>query len=215
MMRPVVRVLLATTNAGKLAEFQALFDALSPGGMGRIQLVLLQDILPGYKAPVEDGETFLDNARIKAWAAAKASGMMALADDSGLCVDALGGNPGVWSARYAGEQACDADNKRKLLAELIGVPDERRTARFWCSLLLADPVRGVELGADGTCEGRIAHEERGAGGFGYDPLFVVEGEQQGAGQTMAELSPELKNQMSHRGRAVAALMAKAIEWLPD
>lgn len=207
-MKTRTRVLVATTNAGKLFEFQALLSACLPGLIGALELLSLRDVLPAYEAPEEDGASFEDNARIKAWAAAKATGLLTLADDSGLEVDALGGEPGVFSARYAGEHASDAENKQKLLEALWEVPDEKRGARFRCSIVMADPESGAEYVACGVCEGRIARAERGSGGFGYDPLFVVLGEGGEETQTLAELSPEAKNKISHRAKAVFNLKAE-------
>lgn len=189
-------LLLATANRGKVAELTALL-----GDVG-LTLVPLAS-LPGKRDPVvEDGATFLDNALLKAHAAAQATGMVTLAEDSGLEVDALGGRPGVRSARFAKEGATDAENNALLLSLLTDVDDDQRTARFRCVMVLVDPWSPSEpFVAEGRCEGSIAREPRGAGGFGYDPLFVVAGED----QTMAELPEERKNQISHRARAVAAM----------
>jgi XTP/dITP diphosphohydrolase len=189
---------LATTNRGKLAELRALLGALP------VDLVSLAQVLPGRPPPVEDGTTFRDNALIKARAAMKATMMMTLAEDAGLEVDALGGRPGVRSARYAGEGATDAENNAALLKALEEVDDDQRTARFRCVIVLLDPWTPGELVTEGRCEGRIARQPRGGGGFGYDPLFVV-GEH---GRTMAELDADMKNRVSHRARAVEALMAE-------
>lgn len=189
-------LLLATTNRGKVADLTALF-----GDVG-LTLVPLSS-LPGKYGPViEDGATFLDNALIKARAAVKATGMVTLAEDSGLEVDALGGRPGVRAARFAGEGATDAENNGLLLSSLQDVEDEQRTARFRCVMVLIDPWgAGEPLVAEGRCEGMIARQPRGTGGFGYDPLFVVSGEN----VTMAELAEERKNEISHRARAAAAM----------
>ena len=189
-------LLLATTNRGKVAELTAIF-----GDVG-LHLVSLGG-LPGKLPPVvEDGATFLDNALLKARAGAQATGMVTIAEDSGLEVDALGGRPGVRSARFAGEGATDAENNALLLSSLAEVDDDQRAARFRCVMVLVDPWSTAEpFVAEGRCEGTIAREPRGAGGFGYDPLFVVTGE----GQTMAELPEERKNEISHRARAAAAL----------
>lgn len=190
-------LLLATTNRGKVAELTALFGDI---GLGLVSL----GALPGKLPPViEDGATFLDNALLKARAAAQATGMVTLAEDSGLEVDALGGRPGVRSARFAKEGATDAENNALLLSSLADVDDDQRAARFRCVMVLVDPWSAAEpFVAEGRCEGAIAREPRGAGGFGYDPLFVVAGEQ---GQTMAELAEDRKNQISHRARAAAAM----------
>ena len=156
--------------------------------------------------PAEDADSFEGNARIKAQAARAASGGKAvLADDSGLAVDALNGAPGVYSARYAGEDATDADNNAKLLEELANVPDEKRTARFVCTLVFIDED-GTETTAYGTIECRIGYEERGEHGFGYDPLFLPDVFDDG--RTLAEAQPHEKNAVSHRGNALRELRAK-------
>ncbi len=179
------RVLFATTNAGKLRELRALVGAA-------LEVVGLSE-LPPIPEPAEDADTFEDNARLKAQAYARASGLPALADDSGLCVDALGGAPGVLSARYS--PGDDRARYEKLLRELQGVPDARRSAAFRCALALAlpDGTTQVEVGA---CEGHIAHAPRGTHGFGYDPVFLLPD-----GRTLAELSGEEKGRISHRGAA--------------
>ncbi|MGE5373280.1 MAG: RdgB/HAM1 family non-canonical purine NTP pyrophosphatase [Solirubrobacterales bacterium] len=148
----------------------------------------------------EDGDTFLANAIKKAEAAAAYTGEIAMADDSGLEVDALNGQPGVYSARFAGEPSDDAKNNAKLLALLTNVPAEKRTGRFRCVIAVAEPDGRVET-ADGTCEGRIAFVEAGNGGFGYDPLFIPDGFERSFG----ELTPETKHRISHRGKALAAV----------
>ena len=189
---------LASHNHGKLVELRALLGDLP------VELVSLATALPGQPQAIEDGVTFLDNARIKARAAAKATVMVTLAEDAGLEVDALGGRPGVRSARFAGEGATDAANNAALLEALREVEDDQRTARFRCVMVLVDPwAEGEEreIVAEGSCEGMIARAPRGGGGFGYDPLFVVAG----VGRTMAELADEEKHRSSHRARAVAAL----------
>ena len=192
-------VILATNNAHKVSEISnALnfpgweFKTLAEAGID--------------SDPEEDADSFLGNARIKALAAHKASGgLAALADDSGLEVDALNGAPGVYSSRFAGEDATDQDNNDKLLADLQGVPDEDRTARFVCTLVFIDED-GKELSSRGTVEGRIGYEEQGDGGFGYDPLFwpdVFKGE-----CTLAEVPQARKNEVSHRGNALRSLKFK-------
>ena len=184
----------ATGNAGKLRELQALLA--DPA----IALRSLADY-PELPPVVEDGDTFLANARRKAHAVARHTGLPALADDSGLAVDALGGLPGVRSARFAADAGAgrgDAANVALLLERLRGVPAERRSARFHCAVVVARPD-GRELVAEGTCEGRIAEAPRGSGGFGYDPVFLF-GE-----RTFAELSAAEKDRVSHRARAIAAL----------
>lgn len=196
-----MRLLVATTNAGKLAELRAML-----GDLG-VELVSVRDL--GIDGEVvEDADTFEGNARKKATELARRSGMTALADDSGLEVDALGGAPGVYSARYSGEGATDATNVAKLLLELcvIGAFDDvsaAPSARFRCVLALAGPSGAIDFVADGRCEGGIVSAPRGESGFGYDPVFVPAGES----RTMAELSKQEKNALSHRGAAVKRLRA--------
>jgi len=186
-------LLLATNNRGKLREIQALFSGVYP------RILTLQEA--GITLDVEeDGETFEENALKKAREAVRLSGLDALADDSGLCVDALGGAPGVYSARYAGENADDAANNQKLLEALAGVPDQKRTAAFVCCAALCR-ADGSEVMARGRVEGRILRAPRGGNGFGYDPLFWYEP----FGCTFAEAAPEKKNAVSHRAKALKAL----------
>jgi XTP/dITP diphosphohydrolase len=186
---------LATANRGKQRELEAL---LAPIG---INLTLQCEL--GIASVPETGTTFEANATLKARHAARMSGLPALADDSGLEVDALGGRPGVWSARYAGESASDAGNNARLLRELFAVPAAQRTARYRCVLVMVRAADDASpLIADGSWEGHIATEPAGCGGFGYDPLFVPAGQSVSA----AQLSPELKNSLSHRGRALASLL---------
>jgi XTP/dITP diphosphohydrolase len=197
-MTALFDLLLASHNRGKLRELGALLAGVP------VELVSLATALPGRPQAIEDGVTFLDNARIKARAAAQATKMVTLAEDAGLEVDALGGRPGVRSARFAAEEATDAENNAALLQALEEVEDEHRAARFRCVMVLVDPWgegEAREIVAEGRCEGMIARQPRGGGGFGYDPLFVVSG----FGRTMAELTEDEKNQASHRARAVAAL----------
>ena len=184
---------LATFNRGKLRELR---EVLADTG---ITLEALAD-LPGAIAPPEDGATLLENARAKALAALVFSGMPAIADDTGLEVDALDGRPGVRSARYAGPEADDARNLERLLAELRGVEPARRTARFR-TVVVACFADGSEHVAEGVLEGIIAECRRGEHGFGYDPVFEVPA----LGRTLAELDLEQKNRISHRARAVAEL----------
>ncbi|WP_428421197.1 RdgB/HAM1 family non-canonical purine NTP pyrophosphatase [Paraeggerthella hominis] len=192
-------VVIASNNAHKAQEIAEALDF--PGWeFGTLRQLGIQS------DPAEDADTFLGNARIKARAAYEASGGKAvLADDSGLEVDALDGAPGVYSARYAGEDATDADNNAKLLSALADVPDRDRTARFVCTLVLIDED-GSETVARGTVEGRIGHEERGSNGFGYDPLFLPD--VFADGRTLAEALPEEKNAVSHRGNALRELRSK-------
>ena len=192
-------VIIASNNAHKATEIAEALDF--PGWEFKTlkQAGISSD-------PSEDADAFLGNARIKAQAAQAASGGMAvLADDSGLEVDVLDGAPGVYSARYAGESTDDAANNAKLLRELSGTPDEKRTARFVCQLVYLDET-GAETDARGTVEGRIGYEERGEYGFGYDPLFLAEVFD--FERTLAEALPEEKNAVSHRGNALRELRAK-------
>jgi len=192
-----VRLVLASANPDKAAEISAILSAAVPG----LDLAPRPDGVPDVD---ETGTTLLENARLKAAAVAAATGEAAVADDTGLVVDALDGAPGVWSARFAGDGATYADNVAKLLSELAGVAPERRTARFETVALVRWPD-GREVTATGAVEGVIATEGRGDGGFGYDPVFVpVEGN----GRTFAELAPEEKHALSHRGRAFRALAAE-------
>jgi XTP/dITP diphosphohydrolase len=189
-----VRVVLATANPGKQREFSAL---LAPLGL---ELVLQTDL--AVPSAEETGASFAANALLKASHAAACTGLPALADDSGLRVDALGGRPGIHSARYAGERASDADNNARLLADLAGVPDERRGAHYCCVLaLVSGPDDPAPLFAHGEWHGRIGHAPAGSGGFGYDPYFIP----QGFTQTVAQLAAEEKNRLSHRGLALRAL----------
>ena len=191
------RVVLATGNAGKLAEMRAILAAHD--------LEVISQGEFGITPPVEDGATFIANALIKACHAAAKTGLPAIADDSGLEVDALGGRPGLHSARYAGPTAAVRDNNELLLAELAGIPEERRTARYRCAMVFvrhaADPLPVI---AEAAWEGRIGREPRGSGGFGFDPLFIVDGDS----RTAAELPAQEKNLVSHRGKALSALAAR-------
>jgi XTP/dITP diphosphohydrolase len=189
------KVVLATKNAGKIKELNAL---LAPLGVTVLGLGDYPDI---GEIP-ETGQTFLENARIKAQAVCAATGLVSIADDSGLCVDALSGAPGVYSARYSGENATDATNNAKLLAALAHVPEADRTCRF-VSVVVAACPDGRELATEGTWEGRVAFTPAGAGGFGYDPLFF----DPTADKTGAELTAAEKNARSHRGKALAKLIA--------
>lgn len=185
----ITELVLASGNKGKLAEFQRLLDGLD------VQIHSMKDY-PEIGEIVEDGSTFAENALIKAKAVCKATGKPAMADDSGLAVDALNGAPGIYSARFAGEQRSDADNNAKVLRLMETVADADRTARFFCVIAIVLPD-GREYTVEGTCEGIILHALRGEGGFGYDPLFYVES----MNKTFAELTMEEKNRISHRGHA--------------
>jgi XTP/dITP diphosphohydrolase len=187
-------ILIATTNPGKLREIQQVAGGLP------VNWLSLAD-RPGLPEAVEDGDTFEANAAKKARHYAQLTGLWTLADDSGLEVEALGGAPGVHSARYAGDHG-DAANNRKLLANLADVPPERRGARFVCCLALVGDGK-ILLTARGTVDGRIIDPARGANGFGYDPHFLLPDR----GVTTAELSADEKNRISHRGRALRALLS--------
>jgi XTP/dITP diphosphohydrolase len=193
-VKPIV---LASGNAGKLRELEAL---LAPLG-----LALSAQSAFGIETPAETGETFLANALLKAQHVARIAARPALADDSGIEVDALQGRPGVYSARYAGEGASDRDNLEKMLQELHGVPPAKRSARYQCVIVLVNDANDLNpIIAQGTWEGRIALQPQGSGGFGYDPLFVPEG----SDRTAAQLSPAEKNAASHRGKALRLLVAR-------
>jgi XTP/dITP diphosphohydrolase len=190
-------VVVATGNAGKLDEIRS---ALHTSGWRFVSAGELDDAWP---TPEEDGDTFEANARIKARSAHERFGMAALADDSGLEVDALDGEPGVYSSRYAGPCADDAQNNERLLTALAGVPEAERTARFRCTMVLI-AQDGTETVASGSCEGQIGFEQCGDAGFGYDPLFLPEAT---PGRSMAQLTLAEKNAISHRGAALRALGA--------
>jgi len=195
-----LKLLLASSNAKKRAELAALVAALG------ITVVAPADV-GGIEDVDEDQDTFDGNARKKARAAALSTGLMSLADDSGLEVDALDGRPGVHSARYAGEPKSDANNNAKLLRELDGRTADERGARFRCALALADPSGAIVAECSGQTRGRILAAPRGASGFGYDPLFQFdEANEPGRGRTFAELTPAQKSSVSHRGRALARLV---------
>jgi XTP/dITP diphosphohydrolase len=183
------RLLIATNNKGKVQEFKALLQDIP------YELVTPLDI--GLKLEVEEsGDTYEANARLKAQAFCQASGLLTLADDSGLEVDTLNGAPGIHSARYAGPTAADTNKVDYLLSKIKGVPEEKRTARFRCVIAIAK-AGGQVIFCSGKCEGRIIFEPRGRAGFGYDPVFYFPE----LGKTMAELPEEVKNQISHRGHA--------------
>lgn len=204
-----MNLILATKNPGKIAEItEILHDMSSAGGL---KILTLADY-PGFPDVEEKGTSYRENAVTKAVAVTQQTGMMALADDTGLEVTALGGVPGVHSARFAGPGASDADNRKKLLSQLAGVPKEQRTARFVCTMALSSPPTGLEGWldvevAEGTCEGVIAEKERGDGGFGYDSLFFVLEE----AKTFAELDPSVKNRISHRARALSKIKGLLLE----
>jgi XTP/dITP diphosphohydrolase len=190
-----VKLLLATDNQHKLREFARLLDAAGSAGGWEVEALAASVVLPP-----EDGATFAENALGKARAAAAASGRVAIADDSGIAAQALGGAPGVRSARYAGERATEAENLHKLLREVPA----GSALEYVCAIAYVDPVSGSERVFEGRCGGRLAAEPRGKDGFGYDPAFLPDDGP--AGLTMAELSPEQKDAISHRGRATRALL---------
>ena len=196
-----MRVVLATSNRGKLEELAGAFPRWNVHGLSEY---------PGIVMPEETGDTFEENARIKAVAVCEATGHPALADDSGLCVDALGGAPGVRSARFAGEGAGDAANRTLLRERMDTVEPARRGAKFVCALALAMPDGRMDV-VRAECAGTILRVERGTGGFGYDPLFVPEGET----RTFAQMSVAEKEELSHRGHAIRLAREKFARWLGD
>jgi len=189
------KVVVATGNAGKLAEIRHALEGFD------LEFVSAKDLGAEPLDVAETGEHFTDHAYLKAAAYRKRFGMAALADDSGLVVDALGGRPGVRSSRYASENATDAENTRKLLEELDGFGSEMRAARFQCVVVLLDEA-GEATWACGTCEGQIGFSPKGSGGFGYDPVFMPD---EKSGYSMAELTLAEKTAISHRGKALVAL----------
>ena len=207
-------LLLASGNAKKIAELRPLLEPLG------VELLGLSDLagrgLPEVGEIVEDGDTFAANAAIKAVQAATKTGLWAIGEDSGLCVDALDGRPGVYSARYSGSppdfaDATDERNNAKLIEELTGVPDDRRGAGYVCHITLADSGGTVRAEAEASCRGRIGHEPRGEHGFGYDPYFVVPEYH----RTFAELGGTVKKALSHRGRALATFLPRLRAALAD
>lgn len=192
-----MRVVLATGNAGKLREMQAILAPLD------IEIVAQSEF--DFPAVEETGLSFIENALLKARHATLHTGLPAIADDSGLEVDALNGAPGIYSARYAGPDASDDDNNRELLNNLAGKSADQRSARFQCLMVfMRHPEDPTPLISQGTWQGRILDGPRGSGGFGYDPLFLIPDRN----QTSAELAPEVKNEISHRGRALRGLLSQ-------
>ena len=189
-------IVLATENRHKGEEIRSILR----GGADLLVRTLAD--YPGVTLPPETGATYRENAAGKAAFVARATGEWAMGDDSGLEVDALNGAPGLYSARFAGEGVSYADNRRKLLESLSDLPDEKRTARFVCTVALAGPAGSLDV-VEGICRGRIAQAESGDGGFGYDPIFFLPEH----GKTFAELSPIEKNRISHRGQAVRAALS--------
>ncbi len=198
----MIKIVLASRNAKKIKELETLLGDLS----SKVQVLSLDDI--GYTDEIiEDGDTFSDNSRIKARVPASL-GYIGIADDSGLTVDALDGAPGVYSARYSGEDATDEKNNAKLLAALADTPDEKREAQFRTVVTCAFPD-GTDFQVEGICDGVILREPDGEGGFGYDPLFYFEP----LGKTFAALTADEKNEVSHRGKAMRMFVAKFKEYL--
>ena len=193
-------LLLATSNPRKLEEFRAIFSDLP------LKLLTPNDLHLEIKVE-ETGTTFAENAELKARTYAQASGMLALADDSGLEINALGGAPGVHSARYLGREAPYEVRFRSILEQLKGLPVERRTARFRCAIALAEPTGYTRI-VEGEIEGVIANSPRGKYGFGYDPIFFLPE----FGKTLAELAPEIKNRISHRARAAQSARQLLEDW---
>ena len=194
-------VVIATRNPGKFREIKAILSSLP------LKFLSLEDF-PDIPEVVEDGATFAENAGKKAKTIADFTGRPAIADDSGLAVDALQGRPGVFSSRYAGEGATDRERCQKLLEEMASIPEGKRQARFVCAMAIALSRGRMEV-VEGECRGRVTSAPRGKRGFGYDPIFFVPQ----FGKTMAELEPEEKNRISHRGRALEKLKALLPEFL--
>jgi len=191
-----LQIVIASKNKGKIKEIESYCHDVT-----RVEWLTFKDF-EGFPEIVEDGENFLENAKIKARAISLYTGKVALADDSGLEVDYLGGMPGVRSSRYRGDNATDKQNRDKLLLEMGSLKEiTERTARFVCSMVLWHPEKGLLFEAKGTCEGSIGFEEKGNGGFGYDCIFIPAG----YNKTMAQLAPEEKNRISHRGKALKTL----------
>jgi XTP/dITP diphosphohydrolase len=202
----VSKVVLATRNVHKVAELRRI---LAEAGLEGIELVGVE-AFPGVEDVVETGVTFEENAALKARAVAVATGVAAIADDSGLCVDVLGGSPGVFSARWSGAHGDDLANLHLLLDQLSDVPEGHRGAHFACAAVLALPDGTVRL-AEGRLEGTLLHEPRGSNGFGYDPIFVPTGES----RTTAEMTAAEKDAISHRGRAFRGAVPAIQELLTD
>ncbi len=196
-------LIAATGNRGKLVEIREILGPHFDRILSQKEAGLFLDV-------EEDADTFAGNAMKKARAFCEATGMPAVADDSGLCVDALNGEPGVYSARYMGEGHTDAERSAFVLEKMKDVPEDRRSARFMCAAVIAFPD-GTSVTAVGSCEGRIGYEPEGENGFGYDPIFIPEGET----RTFAQMTDEEKNAISHRGRAMRLLYERLSEGLRD
>lgn len=201
-----MEILIATKNKGKVAEIEHILESF----LGDSIKVKSLDDFPHIEEPIEDKDTFKDNAILKALYYAKATGLTALADDSGLCVDVLNGEPGIMSARYAGENASDDDNNKKLVENLKDIALEKRTARFVCAAAIAN-TKGETQTFEGTIGGLIIDEPRGTNGFGYDPYFYVPSLK----KTTAELSKDEKSKISHRGKAFKLFSIWAKDNLQD
>ena len=193
----MLKIVIATRNTGKIAEIQSIINNSNFKNMVEIEPLLSYPDIPEI---IEDGNNFSENAAKKALTVAKFTGHVSIADDSGLEVDALGGAPGVFSARFAGEKATDSENIKKLMSLLKDTPSGKRGARFVCVIAIATPSGDFSL-TEGECRGVIAAEERGTAGFGYDPVFVVPEH----GKTFAELGGDIKNKISHRASALGRL----------
>ena len=190
-------LLIASTNKNKIREINEKFADLPFNVIG-LEKITANGKFPDLKEVKEDGDSFTENALKKARKRARITGLLTIADDSGLVVDYLKGRPGIYSSRFAGPEASDEDNNKKLLEKLEGVPDHKRGARFKCVIAIVDPIKGREITVEGICKGKILTEERGENGFGYDPLFFLPQ----YGKTMAEITMEEKNKISHRARAL-------------
>jgi len=201
---PLPQIVLGSRNKKKIGE---MVDLLGPHG---IEVVGIAEF-PGVPDVVEDGDSFAANAQKKARETALAVSRWVIAEDSGLCVDALGGAPGIYSARFAGQHGDDAANNAKLLRELADVPDERRTAYYVCHAVFADPTGRIRGWAEGRCHGRILRDHHGSNGFGYDPMFLVPE----YNQTFGQLDAGIKQRISHRGKAFAELIPQVVRVLRE
>ncbi|MHC4442484.1 MAG: RdgB/HAM1 family non-canonical purine NTP pyrophosphatase [Planctomycetota bacterium] len=202
-------ILLATKNPGKAKEMSEILSGSDAALLKTVRWRFLNEF-PDWPQPVEDGDSFTANAQIKAFYYSKLSGIWTIADDSGLQVDALNAEPGVRSARYAGDDADDSTNNALLIKRLTGVPPEKRSARFQCACVLVDGEK-ILASAAGTVEGRIIDQARGQNGFGYDPHFFIDQ----AGMTAAQMTPQQKHALSHRGQALRRLRQQLIELLSE
>lgn len=199
-----LRLVVASRNRGKLREIS---DLLAPHGIAVVGI----DSFPDVREIIEDGNSFAENAAKKASETAVRLSEWALGEDSGLAVDALGGAPGIYSARYSGPGATDESNNARLMQELATVPSERRTARYMCNVALADSTGTIRLQLEASCHGRITMDPRGTNGFGYDPYFLIPEYH----RTFGELAPTVKRHLSHRGRAFERLIPSLVRLLKD